>query len=74
MSARLAIGENFVVVFYAVFIIVVLERRLDGFIGMYRAMKFVDGQTVKGFDYGFVGKRKCLGHGFALDQLGCHGT
>ena len=72
MTAAFAIGENAVVVFDTVFVVIILKSRLNSYICKHRTEELMCGKPVKRLYDSFVRQSERFGHGLALNKLGLH--
>lgn len=71
-AAAVTVSEKSVIVFDAVFVIIILDCRLDRFFCEDRAVQFVSGKSAQRIDDLLVCDRERLGNSLALDELGSH--
>ena len=72
MLASRAIVEELAIIDNSVFVVVILDRGLDCFLGKDGAVDLLRGKTVEGFRNRLVGELERLADRLALDHFGCH--
>ena len=72
MFASRAIVEEFAIVDYAVFVVVILDRGLDCFFCKDGAVDLLRGKTVESFCNRLICELESLADGLALDHFGSH--